>query len=225
MSATESTLWDKFKNVIGGSVIKTITEIHSLMPDSILFGSLLLYFLTQNISFGVFSIFIFETVLSHRFISWMFSQSVGLSRSSDVKCRVGFKTPQFNVQRMFSHDQYPSYAIFSISSIATYLGLATNEFSKTMEEMGSEWSGRSMIAYIFIGLVLAIFIIARLITCDNIGEIVVALFLAVMVGGIFFYINKVVFGVESMNFLGLPYMVSKDEKGSPIYVCSAEKST
>ncbi len=224
MSATESTLWDKFKNIIGGSVIKTITEIHSLMPDSILFGSLLLYFLTQNISFGVFSIFIFETVLSHRFISWMFSQSIGVSRSNDVKCRVGFKTPQFNVQRIFSHDQYPSYAIFAISSIATYLGLATNEFSKTMDEMGPEWSGRSTIAYIFIGLVLSIFIIARLITCDNIGEVIVSLFLAVMVGAIFFYINKVVFGVESMNFLGLPYMVSKDDKGSPIYVCSVDKN-
>ena len=50
---SEPTLWSKFTNFMGGTVIKTITEIHMLMPDSILFGSILMYFLTQNISFGI----------------------------------------------------------------------------------------------------------------------------------------------------------------------------
>ena len=39
----------------------------------------------------------------------------------------------------------------------------------------------------------------------------------------FYYVNKSVFGEESMNFLGLPYMVSKESQASPIYVCAAEK--
>ena len=126
MSATEEpTLWSKFKDFMGGTVIKTITEIHMLMPDSILFGSLLMYFLTQNMAFGIFTIFIFETVLSHKLISWVASQSVGVSRSVDLQCRSGYKTPQFSPQRMFSHEPYPSYGIFAITSIATYLGLAT----------------------------------------------------------------------------------------------------
>ena len=44
------------------AILNPIVEIHSLMPDSILFGSLLLYLLTQNFAFGVFAVFIFENV-------------------------------------------------------------------------------------------------------------------------------------------------------------------
>jgi len=108
-----------------GTVYKIINEINTLIPDSILFGSLLLYFLTQNIAFGVFGFFIFETVISHKLISWTSAQTVGPSRSADIQCRAGFKTPQFSVHRMFSHDPYPSYGTFSITAIGTYLALAT----------------------------------------------------------------------------------------------------
>jgi hypothetical protein len=31
------------------------------------------------------------------------------------------------------------------------------------------------------------------------------------------------FGMESINFLGLPYIVNKNEVGSPIYVCAPTK--
>ena len=218
----ESTVWDKVKNFMGGTVIRAITEINMLMPDSILFGSLLMYFLTQNMAFGIFSFFIFETVLSHKLISWVSSQAVGPSRSIDIKCRPGFKTAQFSPQRIFSHDSYPSYAIFSVTSIATYLGLATGEFSNTLNAMGPEWQSRSTVAYIFIALVLVAFIAARLWSCDSMGEVLAAFTMAIVTGTIFFSINKAIFGKEAMNFLGLPYMVSKESTGSPIYVCAAD---
>jgi hypothetical protein len=221
---SEPTVWSKFKDFMGGTVIKTITEINMLMPDSILFGSLLMYFLTQNMAFGIFGIFIFETVLSHKLISWVSSQAAGSSRSADIQCRVGYKTPQFNPARMFTHDSYPSYGVFAITSIATYLGLATKDFSKTLDAMGNEWSSRSTIAYTFIALVLATFIFARLWSCDSLGEVLMAFTLALVSGSIFFYINKSIFGEEAMNFLGLPYLVSKEKEGSPIYVCSAEST-
>jgi hypothetical protein len=219
---SEQTVWDKFKSFMGGTVVTTIGEINALMPDSILFGSLLLYMLTQNIAFGAFAVFIFETALSHRLISWVSAQTVGPSRPIDLSCRAGFKTPQFAVQRMFSHNPYPSYSVFSISAIATYLLLATKEFSNTLQAMGPEWESRSKVAYTFIVLVLATFVIVRLMRCDSFGEVMVAFCLALIVGAIFFYVNKSLFGEEAMNFLGLPFLVNKDEKGSPIYVCSAE---
>lgn len=224
-AAEESTVWDKVKNFMGGTVIKSITEINMLMPDSILFGSLLMYFLTQNMAFGIFSFFIFETVLSHKLISWVSSQAVGSSRSVDTECRPGFKTAQFSPGRMFSHDPYPSYGIYAITSIATYLGLATNEFSSTLKAMGPEWQSRSTVAYTFIGLVLVAFIAARLWKCDSMGEVIMAFTMAIVAGAIFFSINKAIFGEEAMNFLGLPYMVSKESTGSPIYVCAADTNS
>jgi hypothetical protein len=212
-----------YVSVVFSAIKSTITEINMLIPDSILFGSLLMYFLTQNMAFGIFGVFIFETVLSHKLISWVSSQSVGPSRSVDIKCRSGFKTPQFSPQRMFSHDSYPSYSVFSITAIGTYLGLATNEFKSTLNAMGAEWSSRATLAYSFIGAMIAIFIGLRLFKCDSVGEVVLAVLLAIVTGSIFFSLNKAVFGQEAMNFLGLPYMVSKDSQGSPIYICAAEK--
>ena len=220
-SAQPTTGMDHFTNFFQSSIIGTITEIHALMPDSILFGSLLMYVLTQNIAFGVFTIFVLETIFSHKLISWIITQTVGpSSRSIDVKCRSGYKTHEYSISRIFSHDPYPSYGVFSLTSIATYLGLATSNFSDTMKQMGPEWEGRSMVCYFFIGLVLMIYITGRLSYCDSFSEVVIAFLLAVGIGGLFFFINKTLMGDEVMNFLGLPYMVSKQSEGKDIYVCS-----
>jgi hypothetical protein len=207
------------------NMIDSLVEIYRLIPDSILFGSILMYFLTQNIAFGIFGIFIFESVLSHRIISWMFSQATG-SRSAItadyVKCYSGFRTPQIDVTRILNHDQYPSYGVFSLTSIATYLAIATSEFSSTLKAMGPDWSSRSLVAYFLIGFVLTMFISTRMnvIGCDTLGDVMIAVGLAVTVGALFYYINRQLFGVEAMNFLGLPYLVSKESQGAPIYVCA-----
>jgi hypothetical protein len=213
---------------IKDNVIGSLTSIYQLIPDSILFGSILLYFLTQNMAFGVFGVFIFETVLSHRFISWMFSQSVG-SRSltqDKIKCYSGFKTPQFNATKIFDHDQYPPYGVFSLTSIGTYLLLATSEFTDTFVAMGPDWASRRFVAYGLISFVLLSYYFARFaVGCDSIGDMMISIGCALVVGSLFFYINKKLFGVEGMNFLGLPYLVSKESEGSPIYVCAVQKST
>jgi hypothetical protein len=223
MSATGDDVWTKFKSFMGGTVIETINEIHRLMPDSILFGSILLYFLTQNMAFGIFAIFIFETVITHKVISWVSSETVGSSRSIDLKCHAGYKTPRFDVNRMFSHDAYPSYGVFSITAIGAYLAMAMREFSNTLEAMGPEWASRSAVAYSLISIVLTAFLIVRWYSCESLGEVVIAFTLALITGITFFYVNKALFGEEAMNFLGLPYMVSKESQGSPIYVCAAER--
>jgi hypothetical protein len=216
-------------NFFSNAILSPIVELYSLIPDSILFGSLLLYAITQNLSYGIFSFFIFETILSHRLLSWIMTQTFGpqpRSNEPNIKCRAGFKTPQLDVKRMFMHNQYPSYAVYSLTSIGTYLGLSTYQFSDTFEAMGSEWSGRSMTAYIFIGAVLLTFILARMYSCqEGISEIAIAFIFAIVLGFAFFKLNVLLFGEEAVNFLGLPYLSEKAANGAPIYVCSADPSS
>uniref|UniRef100_A0A6C0DC96 Phosphatidic acid phosphatase type 2/haloperoxidase domain-containing protein n=1 Tax=viral metagenome TaxID=1070528 RepID=A0A6C0DC96_9ZZZZ len=209
---------------IPSTIRDSVAEIHRLMPDSLLFGSLLMYFLTHNFSFGVFAVFVFESTLAHRLIHWLIAQSVGADlRTPVVKCRTGYISEQFDAKRIFSHDPYPSYGVFSITAIATYLGLATKEFSETREAMGPQWQSRSIVAYVFITLLVLAFVLVRLFfsQCgDTFGEICLAAFAAILVGFAFYTFNKSIFGKEAMNFLGLPFMVSKADKNDPIYVCS-----
>lgn len=215
-------------NFLTNAILSPIVELYSLIPDSILFGSLLLYTITQNLSYGIFSLFILETILSHRLLSWIMIQTFGQPRSENpnIKCRAGFKTEQLDVKRMFMHNQYPSYAIYSLTSIGTYLGLSTYQFSNTFEAMGSEWSGRSMTAYIFIGAVIFTFILARMYACEEgFSEIAMAFIFAIVLGSAFFKLNVLLFGEEAVNFLGLPYLSEKAANGAPIYVCSADPSS
>jgi hypothetical protein len=218
--STESTTES---STLTGTVMDAMLEIYSLIPDSILFGSILLYVLTQNLAYGIFGVFIFETVLSHRFISWMFSQTVGSSRSltaDKIKCYSGFKTPQWNVARIFNQDRYPSYGIYSLSSIATYLLFAMNEFSSTLNAMGPDWGSRQYVSYALGGLLLLIFIFIRWYSdCDSLAEILIAMGFAFVTGAIFFYVNRQLFGIEGMNFLGLPYLIQKEGGVSSLYVC------
>lgn len=203
-------------------MVDSVVEIYRLIPDSILFGSILLYFLTQNIAFGIFGVFIFEMVLSHRLITSMFAQTVGprsITREN-ISCYAGFRTPQTDVSRILNHDQYPSYGVFSLTSIATYLLLATNEFSETLQAMGPDWSSRTVVAYSLVTFVLLSFIFTRIMVgCDTTGDVMIAIACAVVIGVLFYYVNRQIFGVDAMNFLGLPYLVSKESQGSPIYVC------
>lgn len=234
---------------IFSTVKESVYQINSLMPDSILFGSLLLYFLTHNLAFGTFFGFIAEMSATHSFISWLVRQNVNSSVLGDkrihpnsadkfIKCRVGYKTPYFDYTKILARDPYPSYGIFSITSIGTYLGLAMNAYSDTLNTMdqatkstnkrktSSEWNSRCITAYILIFVVVLSFIIVRWSFCkESIKEIGISFILAIVTGIVFFYINMAIAGKESMNFLGLPYIVSKESKGDPIYICAKDGNT
>ena len=83
---------------------------------------------------------------------------------------------------------------------------------------------RSTVAYTLIGIFLALFIILRMTGCgDGVSEVLYASVLGFIVGLIFFKVNLSLFGTEAINFLGLPYMVNKNEVGAPIYVCAPTK--
>ena len=214
--------------IIGSSFGQATAELFSMMPDSILFGAGLLYFLTQNFTFLVFAIFLLEVTMSHRLISWFFEGAAGPSSrlpAGKIQCRAGYKVPQFAYQRMFVHDPYPSYGIFSITAIGTYMALATSEFWDTMKEMSkgnkSDWSSRPIVAFAFIALVVFAFIGLRMYSCeDKSSEVAIAVFFAIIVGFLFYRINTSYFGKEGVNFLGLPFLVSKSAEGTPIYTCS-----
>ena len=231
-------MWNAGTNFMSNTVLDPFNEMHRLMPDSILFGSVLLYFLTHNYAFGIFSIFICEIIGTHKLISWVSTDILGPAKpdvKNLLKCRVGYRPARFDYKKIFSHEPFPSYGMFSITSIGTYLALAMLEFSKTLDAMdqstnqstvqdktSQEWASRCTFAYSFIIMILLIFMLFRWNSCEYLGELSISIILALITGISFFNINKKIFGEESMNFLGLPFLVSKESQGSPIYICASE---
>jgi len=161
-------------------------------------------------------------MISHRILSWVFSQYSN-EKLPTSKCRTGYQTEREDARRMIRND-YPSRGFFSLTAILTYLGASTNEFSPTLTAMGQEWSSRSIVSYIFIVILFLMSLIYQHFTCENgPGEMICAFVFGVVIGLLFFYIHKKTFGLEGINFLGLPYLVSKNAQGSPLYVCQNQE--
>lgn len=224
MSA-EPTAFDKIKEYMYKNVLTTVDEVNRLLPDSLLFGSLLLYILTHNISFGIFSLFLVESTLFHKLIALGFNKAVGQTPvTKDAKCYPGFRTPRLEVERMISSNQYPSIGTYSLSAISMYLGLSMNSFRDTLDTMGPEWTARFGVAIGFIVTFMTVFLLARILKgCETFSESMVAILFGTLVGGLSFLFHSKVFGKESVNFLGLPFLVDKSSKGEPIYVCTSSK--
>ena len=130
----------------------------------------------------------------------------------------GYKLARLDYKTIIPTHQYPSYGIFSIKAIATYLGLSTYEFYDVMQSKGAQWQYRAAISGLFIIATVLLCIIVRLIICDTFGEIAISGVFAIICGSLFFYINKLLFGKEGVNFLGLPTIEPKDVTGN-IYIC------
>lgn len=202
----------------------TLGEIQRLFPDSLLFGSLFLFILTQNKPFGVFSLFIFETSLVHKLISYIYGKVYGSTNSESSRsmaCYPGFRGIRKEINRVFHDNSYPSLSIFSMTSVAAYLLASTLAFSETLDTMGKDWEGRVYFSIAFTSLIpLTIFIIRYFWKCEGFGEIIFAIFFGLIIGLGLFALNKNLFGLEGINFLGLPYLVDKSKQGSDIYVCA-----
>lgn len=197
-------------------------ELVQIFPDSIQFGSLLLYLLTQNYTFGILTLFTFEVSLFHKLVSFVIKGASGpQSVSTDLRCRPGFRGTRLEFERTYMNNTYPSIQIFFLGALAVYLTMANYLFKETLDTMGPIWSGRLVFGIVFLALTsLFMFLYQLLRGCDTMMGIFVALLFGSIGGAMFYFINYQVFGAEAMNFLGLPYIVNKADQGSPIYVCA-----
>ena len=202
----------------------SVFEISRLFPDSILFGSLVLYAVTQNMSYGIFSIFLLETALLHKIASFFFEntkrQGPRGPPGDSIQCRPGFRMPRLEFERVFMGDHYPSISIMFMGAIAIYLAFASMSFSETLTSMGSDWEMRNLFSYVSIGIITLLFVLIRWLSgCDTVSEIFISLMIGVAGGFVFYMANYNLFGIEGMNFMGLPYLQSKTATGTPLYVC------
>ena len=239
MSAKEGDLgtpldsgYDRYSKLILTPLRDSALEIGKLFPDSILFGTILLYCLTQNLSFGVLAIFFLETSLFHQFVGFVYEKSMGpanqkyTSKTSDAEilnCRSGFKAPRKEWERTFLHDTYPSISVFFWGSFVAYMAGSSASFATILKTMGADWQPRVIFSSIAIVLTSLVFLLARHRAwggCDSTSELLLALIAGGICGTILYFLNYQLFGLEGLNYNGFPIPIDKTEKGSPIYVCA-----
>lgn len=133
-------------------------------------------------------------------------------------CRPGFHKGRLEFERTVSYDYYPSVPVFFTGAVASYLYGTLITFAETLKAMGVDWQGRAAVASIFIAISVLTFVYSKT-GCHDYTELGIALGLGIVTGILFYFINYRVFGVEGMNFLGLPYLIDKTKTDHPLYVC------
>jgi hypothetical protein len=197
-------------------------ELVQLFPDSVQFGSLLLYLLTQNTTFGIFTLFTLEVSLFHKLVGFMIKGATGPDTTRlEPRCRSGFRGARVEFERAFGSNTYPSVSMFFLAAIGIYLTMANSLFKESLDTMGPIWSGRLYFGISFLLLMTLFMIVYQVFRgCDTLMGVFIALLFGSVTGGMFYFINYSLFGSEAMNFLGLPFIVNKTDQGTPLYVCA-----
>jgi hypothetical protein len=58
--------------------------------------------------------------------------------------------------------------------------------------------------------------------CNTFGSLLLSSILAILAGTLISFQNRTLFGKESINLLGLPYLDDRIETGAPLYVCTSK---
>lgn len=213
---------DLNKNVI----TPVIDTLIAYLPDSLVLGTGLYAFLT--LSFPLMFLFLFE--LESLFLGNLLG---GLTRSmfpsltaTDPQCRAGYFNPasqdRMSLLRLFGEGgSFPSRPLYLISSVFGYLLASLLAFQDVIRNLDDDFQLRLTLAGIGAVLTLALlYVFYMKAGCTTFLNGMGTMLVGLTIGAALMMLHRQFFGLESVNFLGLPTIVNKTEKGAPIYVCA-----
>ncbi len=217
------------RDVTRNVITPVIDTLIAYMPDSLILGTGLYAFLT--LSFPLMFLFLFELEslflgnLVGKFTRSMFPTAT--APSGDPQCKSGYFSAltrdRLTLLTLFGDgtSSFPSRPLYLISSVFGYLTGSLLAFQDVIRNLDDDFQLRLTLACagaVFTLALLYVFYLRAGCTSflNGMGTMLVGLF----IGAALMILHRQFFGLEAVNFLGLPTLVNKTEKGSPIYVCA-----
>lgn len=200
------------------------------LPDSLLIGSTVFAFLTQNFPVSILVL----AMLEFSIISWLLFKFVGTlmtnteAFTSDV-CIPGIPSPYLisALGYISPKASFPSIPIFFISSTMFYIVFSVLNFREELKELGHktpEWKVRIPLSILFTVILLLCFIFWRVLnTCDTLWVSLCSLLFGLLTGGGIQILHTYLFGRDSINFLGIPLLADRSATGGKQYICAKTK--
>jgi len=112
---------------------------------------------------------------------------------------------------------FPSYAIYILSFVTTYILGMYNTYSEELKALGDT---RFFQAAIFLSAVLLIVVVVRMMyNCDGVGTVLFSILAGLFMGFLIIQQNIALFGKASLNLLGIPLLRGKAINGQALYIC------
>lgn len=215
---------------LNATVLPLINETLRVLPDSILFGSILMTLMTQSFAMAMFSLAMVETAVLgsalRKLLSYIdLSHTLPPAGSGISACYPAVFAPTLETLMTFGkssiESSFPSLPVFYVSSAAAYVVGSLWTQQKELESLGPDYTSR-----FYISICASLLLLFALITyriafgCDTAGIVLVTLLLGFVAGGLIFYQNMSLFGRDATNLTGIPLLQDRSRDGKPLYVCT-----
>jgi len=214
--------------------VPLIVEVLRIFPDATFWGVGVLAVSTLSYSYGIFFASLVEAVAIF-YLTRTANNAIGIINatpnpdSADRKCKSSLSGNSMESVSVFGEPgqiPFPSSHIFMISFISSYMLSTLVMFKEELDILGNTYgegydsriffSVSAFCIIMFIGMCYRLFF-----KCDGFMVIAVSLFVGILSGVLVVQQNKLLFGLESINLLGVPILRSRTATGSELYVCSS----
>jgi hypothetical protein len=204
-------------------------ELLRVLPDSVIFGSILLALVTQSYSTTIFAGSMVEASVVASGLRGLFSYldlfHLGpVSATDPGLCVSGYVTPTLETLTYFGRESIdasmPSFPSFFVATAAAYVVGSMYTQKQELEALGPAYSSRFYIALFASFLLLLIQSVYRLATgCEGVGTLIMSMFFGFICGGLLVYQNNSLFGRDATNLTGIPLLRERTRDKKPLYVC------
>jgi hypothetical protein len=208
------------------SPVNIAQEMIRIFPDGLIMGMGFFGLITVSFPYGIFFMSLLESVFIFYGLRTVNSY-VGLTTvnksTPNTQCVSGFMSKDIEALTLFGSSMesaFPSSHMYILSVASAYIMSILFRFSKELEILGKNYSSRFYIAAMSLPIFIAFFMMYRLyFSCDDFGVIFFSILAGLLVGAILVEQNYRLFGLGSLNIIGIPFLRSRTADGQKLYIC------
>lgn len=210
--------------------VSLVQELIRIFPDGLIMSVGFFSIITLSYPYVIFFLSLLESLLIFHGLRATnthlnVSTDTPTKDSKDSKCVSGYMSKNLESLSLFGNTNYsafPSAPLFMFSLASSYVMSTLYRFSSELEVLGPTFASRFYIAGISLPMAIVAFSLYRIyFSCDNFGTILLSIGIGLVVGALLVEQNYRLFGLNSLNLVGVPILRNRTADGNKLYVCSA----
>jgi hypothetical protein len=211
------------------SPVSVVQEMIRIFPDGLIMGMGFFAMITLSVPYAVFFASLIESVIGfyglrtlNSYLSFVSSKSV-----QNTQCMSGYLSKDIEALTLFgssTQSQFPSSHLYILSVASSYIMSILFRFSKELEILGVNYSSRFYIASMSIPVLITVVSLYRIyFGCDDFGVLFFSIAAGLVVGLLLVEQNYRLFGLSSINIIGIPVLHKRTAEGQNLYICPKPK--
>jgi hypothetical protein len=208
------------------SPVSLVQEMIRIFPDGIIMGMGFFSLITLSFPYATFFGSLVESLLPFYGlrIANSYLNFVNVEKGTpNTQCVSGFMSNDIVSLTMFGSSMksaFPSSHLYIISVASAYVMSILLRFAKELEIMGANYSSRFYIASLSLPVLITFVALFRIyFGCDDFGVLFFSIFAGIIVGILLVEQNYRLFGLSSINIIGIPVLHKRTADGQKLYIC------